>query len=68
MDDFGWYEVVCLAMIVGAFVHGTYSGRRVWLEKGITGCLKSLEEQGLIKVTELADGETEISRPDNSGM
>jgi len=62
--EFGLYELVCLAMIVGAFTHGYYSGRRDWLEKGIEATLRTLEAQGLIKVTELSDGETEISRPD----
>jgi len=62
--ELGLYEVACLAMIVGAFTHGYYSGRREWLEKGVEATLKTLEAQGLIKVVERSDGEVEISSPD----
>lgn len=47
---FGLYEFVMLALIVGAFIHGHYTGKKDAIETGVELTLKHLEKVGLITV------------------
>jgi hypothetical protein len=57
VDFFGWYEILTMCLIAGAYIHGSISGRAEHLELGVEYTLKALEEQGIIKVNE--NGEVE---------
>jgi hypothetical protein len=55
LDFFGWYEAMCLALIGGAYIHGTMQSaltQKKTLERGIEMTLDALEKQGIIRIDE----------------
>jgi hypothetical protein len=50
--EFGLYEVTMLALIAGAFIHGTYVGAKGATEKGAELTLKYLENINVIAIDE----------------
>lgn len=49
-DFMGWYELVTLSLIGGAYWHGTLVGKKDSLADAVEVTLKALEKQGVIKV------------------
>lgn len=50
LDFMGWYEVLCLAMVCGAYYHGTRTGMKQNMATGVELTLNTLEKQGVIRV------------------
>lgn len=50
LDFMGWYEVLCLAMVCGAYYHGTRTGIKQNVTTGVELTLTTLEKQGVIRV------------------
>ena len=49
-DFMGWYEVVTLSLIGGAYWHGTLAGKKDHMTSGVEMALEALEKQGVIRV------------------
>lgn len=52
LDFFGWYEFITLALIAGAYIHGTMTADASQVERGVELTLEHLEKGGFIKVNE----------------
>ena len=49
-DFMGWYELVTLTLIGGAYWHGTLQGKKDHFTSAVEVTLEALEKQGVIKV------------------